>query len=237
MSSSRFLQAGHPPAKPFVTAAIAVSLASLVSGWIGDALLAEFVDKHPLLLMALNPRNRVLALVSNQVDAVSFYVVGFLRLVASDPVNDRLGLWFGDRAIAWVGRRSRTYGPLVDGGADFFRRYSAPLIFLMPNNIICALAGASGVSVRTFLAANISGTIVRLILVRQVSSYFSEPLGGVVDFIGEYRTPILVLSVLAVAWTVFGEFRGDNSEIKTLVHLEDELDEQHDDTADPKESR
>ncbi|MEZ5225962.1 MAG: hypothetical protein R2710_04620 [Acidimicrobiales bacterium] len=27
-----------------------------------------------------------------------------------------------------------------------------------------------------------------------------------------------------MAWTVFGEFRGDNSELKNLVHLEDELD-------------
>ncbi len=225
MSPSRFFTPGHPPAKPIVTAAIVVSVASLVAGWIGDAIWVELIESHPLFLMVLNPRNRYLILVSNEVDAVSYFVVGFLRLVASDPVNYLLGLWFGDKAIAWVGRRSRTYGPLIEDGASFFRRYSAPLIFFMPNNIICALAGASGVRVRTFLLANVAGTITRLILVRQFSSYFEEPIGGVTDFIGRYRTPLLILSVVAVAWTVFGEFRGEESEIKTLAHLEDEMDD------------
>ncbi len=225
VSESRFFRPGHPPAKPFVTVAIAVSIASLIAGWVGDAIWVELVDSYPLLLMALTPRNRYLALVSNEVTTVSYYVVGFLRLVASDPMNYLLGLWFGDRAIAWVGRKSKTYGPLIDDGAVFFRRYAAPLIFLMPNNIICALAGASGVKVRTFMVANITGTIARLVLVRQFSSYFESEIGGITDWIGRYRTPLLIVSVLAVLWTVFGEFRGDNSELKSLVHLEDELDE------------
>ncbi len=225
MSASRYFRPGHPPAKPIVTLAIAISIASLIAGWVGDAIWVELVESHPLILMALTPRNRYLALVSNEVSTISYYVVGFLRLVASDPVNYLLGLWFGDKAIAWVGRKSKTYGPLIDDGAAFFRRYSAPLIFFMPNNIICALAGASGVKARTFLIANIGGTITRLILVRQFSSYFESEIGGVTEWIGRYRTPILVISVLAVLWTVFGEFRGDNSELKNLVHLEDELDE------------
>ncbi|MEZ5377861.1 MAG: hypothetical protein R2733_15245 [Acidimicrobiales bacterium] len=224
MSESRFFRPGHPPAKSIVTVAIAISIASLVAGWVGDAIWVELVEPHPLLLMALTPRNRYLALVSNEVSTLSYYLVGFLRLVASDPVNYLLGLWFGDKAIAWVGRKSKTYGPLIDDGAAFFRRYSAPLIFLMPNNIICALAGASGVKVRTFMVANITGTVARLVLVRQFSSYFESEIGGITEWIGRYRTPLLIVSVLAVAWTVFGEFRGDNSELKNLVHLEDELD-------------
>lgn len=217
--------------------AIAISIASLIAGWVGDAIWVELVDSHPLLLMSLTPRNRYLALVSNEVSTLGYYTVGFLRLVIADPVNYLLGLWFGDKAIAWVGRKSKTYGPLIDDGAAFFRRYSAPLIFLMPNNIICALAGASGVKVRTFMIANISGTITRLILVRQFSSYFESEIGGVTEWIGRYRTPILVISVIAVAWTVFGEFRGDNSELKNLVHLEDELDENDDETAEPTPDR
>lgn len=182
-------------------------------------------DSNPLLLMGLTPRNRYLALVSNDVSTVGYYVVGFFRLVGSDPANYLLGLWFGNRAISWVGRKSKTYGPLIDDGAAFFRRYSAPLIFFMPNNIICALAGASGVKARTFFIANISGTIVRLILVRQFSSYFESEIGGISSWFSQYRTPILIVSVLAVAWTVFGEFRGKDSELQSLVHLEDEMDE------------
>lgn len=195
----------------------------MIAGWIGDALWAELVDRRPLLLMALNPRNRYLALVSNEIDSLRFYLVGTIRLTVADPVNFLLGLWFGERALAWVTRRSRTYGPLVDEGAVYFRRFALPLIFIMPNNIICALAGATGVKVRAFVIANVTGTIARLFLIRQFSSYFAEPIGGVTGFVGRYRTPILIISVLAVAWTIFGEFRGNNSEVRTLVSLDDDL--------------
>ncbi len=216
------LKRGVPPARPIVIIAVAISVASLAAGWIGDALLAEFVDKRPIWLIALNPRNRNLILVTNELDALTYYAVGFARLVASDPVNYLLGFWFGDRMIAWVERRSRTYGPMVRDGEATFRRFSYPLIFAAPNNIVCMLAGATGVKGRTFMALNVSGTIARLVAVRLLGETLESPISGVVDFIGEYRTPILIVSVLLVGWTVFGEFRGDNSELSTLVHLADE---------------
>ncbi len=217
---------GTPPPKPLVIIAIAVSVISLVSGWIGDAFLAGLVDRHPVWLMVLNPRNRNLILVTNEVDAVTYYVVGFLRLVLSDPVNYLLGFWFGERMLGWVERRSRTYGPLVRDGESMFRKFAAPLVFLAPNNIICILAGATGMRVPVFAALNVSGTIVRLIAVRQLGDTLESPISRVVDFIGEYRIPILIVSILAVAWTVFGEFRGDNSELMALRDLAD--DELHD---------
>lgn len=228
-------QRGVPPAKPIVVIAIAISIASLVSGWIGDALLAEFVDKRPVWLIALNPRTRNLVLVTNDVSAATFYLVAFFRLVFSDPVNYLLGFWFGHRMIAWVERRSKTYGPMVRDGEQMFRRFAYPLIFAAPNNIVCMLSGATGVTATTFFALNISGTIARLVAIRALGATFESPISGVVDFIGQYRTPILIISVLAVAWTIFGEFRGDNSEISTLVDLTHDEDDQE--SADPGESR
>ena len=214
------LERGRPPAKGIVRLFIGIAVLSMVAGWIGDLLLAEIVDKRPLLLIALNPRNRNLILAMNELSAFSYYSVGFLRLVASDPVNYLLGFWFGERAIAWTERRSRTYGPLIRDGEGWFRKLAYPLIFLAPNNIICALSGATGVKVRAFMALNIAGTVTRLILVRMVGETLESPIGGVVDFIGKYRTPILILSAVGVAWTVFGEFRGDNSELQALRDLE-----------------
>lgn len=219
MSESALLQRGKPPARPIVIGAVAIALASLVAGWIGQALAPDLVNSRPLLAMALNPRNAILVLVTNQLDAVPYYVVGFCRLVFSDPVNYLLGFWFGDRILAWIKKRSRTYGPFVDSGSEGFRKYSGILIFAMPNNIICALAGASGVKVRTFAALNISGTLVRLFVVRQFGGAFESPIQRVLDFIAQYRLPLLAVSVLAVLWTVFGEFRGDNSEIANLRDL------------------
>ncbi|MCP4226582.1 MAG: hypothetical protein GY773_24855 [Actinomycetia bacterium] len=192
------------------------------SALLGDLFLAGIVDKQPALLIALNARNRNLVLATNQLSAVTFYSIAFVRLVAVDPLYYLLGYWYGDRAIAWTERRSRTYGPLIRDGERMFRKASYPLIFIAPNNIICALSAATGVRLITFIALNLSGTVVRLILVRQLGEVFSSPLSAIVDFIAAYRIPLLILSAIAVAWTIFGEFRGDNSELSTLRHLEDE---------------
>lgn len=229
------LERGIPPARWVVTVCIAISVASMVAGWAGDLLLAGIVDREPLLLIALNPRNRNLILATNQLEALPYFAVGFFRLVASDPINYLLGFWFGDKAISWIERRSRTYGPLIRDGESLFRRASYALIFLFPNNIICALSGATGVKVRTFAALNISGTIVRLALIRRLGERFEAPVGSTVDFIGRYRTPILVLSAVMVAWTIFGEFRGDNSELQALRDLTDEDRAEDEDSAEDED--
>ncbi len=219
MSESALLQRGQPPARPIVIGAVAIALISLVAGWVGQALAPDLVNSRPLLAMTLNPRNAILVLVTNQLEAVEYYTVGFFRLIFSDPVNYLLGFWFGDRILAWVKKRSRTYGQFVDSGSEGFRKYSGILIFAMPNNIICAFAGASGVKLRTFALLNVSGTIARLWVVRQFGGVFESPIEGVLDWIAQYRLPLLVVSVLAVLWTVFGEFRGDNSELSALRDL------------------
>jgi membrane protein DedA with SNARE-associated domain len=202
---------------------------SQVSALAGDLALAEFVDRHPALLVALNPRNRNLALATNQLDGLTYYTVGFLRLVASDPVYYLLGFWYGERALAWVQRRSRTYGPFVEDGERFFRRASYPLIFAAPNNLICALSAATGVRLGTFIALNISGTVARLVVIRQLGYVFQSPLQAIVDFIARYRVPVLIVSAILVAWTIFGEFRGDNSQIRSLAKLTGEADAEAED--------
>lgn len=218
---------------------IGLVLVSQAAAMVGDLALAEFVDRHPALLIALNPRNRNLALATNQLSALTYYSIGFARLVASDPVYYLLGFWYGERALAWVQKRSRTYGPLIEDGERFFRRASYPLIFAAPNNVICALSAATGVRVRTFIVLNLTGTVARLVVVRQLGLAFQSPIQRVIDFIAEYRTPVLIVSALAVAWTIFGEFRGENSGMRGLAHLAadpedpDEADGTEDEGAGP----
>jgi membrane protein DedA with SNARE-associated domain len=216
------LERGKPPAKWIVRIVVALVITSQGLALIGDLFLAGIVDKQPALLIALNPRNRNLALATNQLSAITFYTIGFARLVASDPLYYLLGYWYGDRAIAWTERRSRTYGPLIRDGERMFRKASYPLIFFAPNNIICALSAATGVRLATFIALNLTGTVARLVLVRQLGEVFRSPIDAILGFIADYRIPLLILSAIAVAWTIFGEFRGDNSELDTLRHLDSE---------------
>ncbi len=220
-AAGRFVR-GRPPRKAIVRVVIGLVILSQVSALAADLVVAGIVDKYPALLIALNPRNRNLIFATNQLEALTFYTVGFLRLVASDPLYYLLGFWYGDRAIAWTERRSRTYGPLIRDGEAFFRKASYPLIFAAPNNIICALSAATGVKLRTFIALNISGTVFRLVMVRQVGEVLESPIDRVLDFIAAYRLPLLIVSAIAVAWTVFGEFRGNNSELHMLGSLADD---------------
>ncbi len=219
------LERGKPPRQAVVRLIVGLVIASQALALAGDLALAEFVDKHPAWLIALNPRNRNLALATNQLEATTYYVIGFVRLVISDPLYYLLGFWYGDRALRWVERRSRTYGPFIRDGENFFRKASYPLIFAAPNNVICALSAATGVRLRTFIALNLSGTVVRLILIRQLGEVFESPLESIVDFIARYRTPVLIISAIAVAWTIFSEFRGENSELRTLTDLAHEDDD------------
>lgn len=206
-------------ARPVRWLLVGMVAAGVTAGYAGDILLADWVDEHPLWLIALNPRNRNLVLATAEIESFwPFFVVGFLRLLSTDPAGYVLGWFYGDRAIDWIERRSRTYGPMVRDGQAWFRQWSLPVILVMPNLFICMLAGATRVRPRWFVAANVIGTIARLIVVWQVGEVFSSPVEGIVDFIGRYRTPIIVLSVLAVLWTIFGEFRG-NGEVTALREI------------------
>lgn len=199
---------------------IGLALVNIVAGWVGDLLLSVIVKDNPLVLIALSPRDRNLALASPDLEFLPYFAVGFLRLVFFDPWSYLLGFWYGDRALAWIKRRSRTYGPLMDDAQGGFKRYAAPLIILFPNNIICMLAGASGIGVGMFVVLNAFGTATRLLILRQFGNIFGGQISSVVDWIDEYRIPVLIVSALAIGWTVFGEFRGDNSEVKALIDLE-----------------
>lgn len=85
----------------------------IVVSIIGDSISPSLKDSHPLLLMAMNARNRILLLVVNKVGAVEYYVVGTLRLLLSDPLFYLLGWFYGHRAIEWAEHRSSSAATLI----------------------------------------------------------------------------------------------------------------------------
>jgi len=214
------LERGKPPSKWIARMVIGLALINVAAGWIGDLFLSFLVEENDLALIALSPRDRNLALASINLDFIPFFVVGFVRLVFFDPWSYLLGFWYGDRALAWMKRRSRTYGPLMDDATGGFRRYAAPLIILFPNNVICMMAGASGIGVGMFIALNAFGTAARLLLIRQFGNIFSSQLSSATGWITEYRIPIFIVSAILIGWTIKKEFSGDDSEVKALIDLE-----------------
>jgi membrane protein DedA with SNARE-associated domain len=202
-------------------------IALVILNTVGDALAVRLVNHHPLLLIAMNARNRNLVLVTNHLDWVSYYVVGTLRLLVSDPLFFLIGYWYGDRAMEWMETRTRTFGKTLRQWEGWYSKAAYPLVFLAPNNPICLFAGASGMSVPGFFAVNLSGTIARLYAIRWLGEAFDRPIQSVLDFISRYQTPLLIGTVaLAVVYGV-AELRTGRTGLHELEEMidEEEVDE------------
>ena len=232
----------HPPARRRpsrrAVALVGLPLAVLVVvSYVGDALAPSLVDTHPALLIALNARNRNLVLASNYIDARTFYGIGFFRLLLSDPLFFLLGYWYGDAAVRWMERRTKTWGQILRQFEQWFSKAAYPIVFIAPNNIFCLFAGASGMPVAAFLALNISGTIFRLWLVRTFGEALESPIDSLVGWIGDNRGILLVISTSLVLLSIALEVRRGESEVTALAHLDDELErEVADDEAAPAAS-
>jgi membrane protein DedA with SNARE-associated domain len=228
------------PSRRAVTLVSIPLVAMVIMGYIGDAAAPTLVDSHPAWLIALNARNRNLALVTNYLDAWTYYSVGIVRLLASDPLFFLLGYWYGDAAVTWMERRTRTWGQTLRQAEGWFAKAAYPIVFIAPNNYICLFAGAAGMPLRAFFAVNLAGTVFRLWLIRRVGEAFESPIDDVVGWIGDYRLPLLVVSVVLVLVSIAMEAKRGETDVTALAHLDDELedidDELHDgdddDTAD-----
>lgn len=223
---------GRPrPSRRTAVALITPIIVLVIFSYIGDALTTTWADQHPLPLLMLNARNRVVLLVTNRLDPLPYYLVGTLRLLISDPLFFLLGMFYGDSAIAWVQRKSKTFGEYVRIYERGFQKAAYPLVFVAPNNFICLFAGAAGMPLVAFVVLNVTGTVARLYLLRVAGDVFSSPINSVLGFFADYRLPLLALSVVSVLAIVVIDQRRGTGEIAELLELEDQLDdrpERHD---------
>ncbi len=218
-------QARKPPSRMRLTLVAVPIIGLIVLSNVGDALAPELVNSHPLQLLAMNARNRNLILVTNQLDAASYYIVGTLRLLLADPLFFLLGHWYGDTAIQWMERRTKSFGRQLRSMEGWFAKAAYPVVFIAPNQYICLFAGAAGMSVAGFFIANITGTVVRLYLIRRLGETFEAPIDDVLGFIQDYRTPLLILSVAFFALVTVNELRREKTGLEELDELIESGDE------------
>src|SRR5205823_9672696 len=84
-----------------------------------------------------------------------------------------------------------------------FRRFSALMVFLFPGALVCVLAGASRMRVRTFFVLNLAGTVAVVLLLRAFAHTVQGPIEAVQRFNDrnvKWLTAVLVVSV--VAWVL-----------------------------------
>lgn len=217
---------GSGPSRTKLTLTIVPIIGLIICSNVGDALTTTWAEEHPLALIALNSRSRILVLTTNQLDPVPYYLVAGIRLLLSDPLFFLLGVWYGDSAIRWIERKSPTYGELVRRAEKGFGTAAYPLVLVMPNQWICLLAGAAGMSVPIFFALNIVGTGARLYLIRRLGETFEAPIDDLLGFFRDYRLELFVASVALVALFALSEARKGKGDIGAVRDLERELDEE-----------
>lgn len=203
----------------------------IVMNNLGTALTTEWAERHPLALIALNSQNRTLILTTNQLDAWSYYLVASIRLLVADPFFFLIGHWYGDTALTWLERRTKTFGQAIRQWEGVFSKAAYPLIFIAPNNPLCLLAGASGMSVGGFFATNLAGTLTRLYLIRRVGEAFEEPLDDVLAFIRDHRMPLLFASIALAVLFLLSELRSGG---KGLAELEELAEQEADQEQEPE---
>jgi membrane protein DedA with SNARE-associated domain len=195
---------------------------------VGNALAPKLVDTHPLWLIGMNSSNRNLILATNQLDAASYYVVATLRLLVADPLFFLIGYWYGDTALTWMEQRTKSFGQTMRQIEGWFSKAAYPLVFIAPNQYICLFAGAAGMPVGAFFVTNIAGTVMRLYLIRWLGEAFERPIDSVLGFIQDYRTPLLIASIVLFAFTMVNELRKGGEGFEELA---DAIEPEEDDTA------
>lgn len=196
----------------------------VVLSYVGDVVGPSLIVEHPLWQIFLNPRNRWLLLASPQVDAVPFFVVGFVRLVLTDPIAYLLGWQYGDAALAWVEKKMGDENGFVRRVERWFGKVAPLVILIAPSFNWCVLAGATRMKVRLFVALNVVGTAGRLVLFRVAGDAFRDELEDVLGFVQRYQWWLVGLSFLVVAFQL--RRRGDGVETPEEMAAEIEAEEE-----------
>jgi membrane protein DedA with SNARE-associated domain len=197
-----------------------------VLAYIGDAFWASLDDEHPLWLISLNTRKRYLALVVPHTSVWSFFLVGTLRQVVSDPLYYALGRWYGDAGVRWLERKLGDGGSLIRFMERGFAKASWPMVALFPNALICMLAGASGMPAWLFILLNVGGTIASMVALRFLGVAFESPLRAVSEFVNDYRWWIIAFSVAMVALNVIAQRRRGGGELESVAEMERKLEDE-----------
>ena len=166
-------------------------------GIIATAFTPALASRHPLLLIALDARNRFLVL-AREVDLVPFVLVAVLRRSFSDPLFYLLGRFYGKSALRWLEKKGGG-GQLVVLTEKFFSRAAYPMVFFFPGAIVCALAGQTGMAPVGFLITNLAGTLTAVLAVRVFSDAISSPVEGLLDF---FDRNIVVTTTVTVCLVV-----------------------------------
>jgi hypothetical protein len=173
-------------------------VAFTIALYVGNALAPTLIKDAPVLLLVLAPKIRWLLLISNEVDALTFFLVPLARATAVLTVYFLLGHWYGDRSLRWLEQRTGNALRPVLWVERNFHRARVPVTFLFPGNVSALLAGSDGMPVALFFVVALASIALRLWAVRALAEILRGPILEIVQWIGDNQLWLTVVSVAVV---------------------------------------
>lgn len=144
------------------TARLAVGLVGtlVVTGLLGTVFAPVLLLRAPVLLVALAPDARHVALAVANTDPVLIFGVTVMRRWLFSIGMFGLGARYGDGTVSWLEQRSPRWGGLVRLLERWVGRFEALLAIALPTATVCVLVGASHVRFVRFAFAVLLGHVL-----------------------------------------------------------------------------
>ncbi|MFM1752477.1 MAG: hypothetical protein RL119_1439 [Actinomycetota bacterium] len=163
------------------------------AGTIGSNIGPALVNERPALVLALASRNRNLFGSVPFIDPVTYWLIGFSRILLAAVVLFYLGRWYGERAIGWTERQVGDLPPIYRWFEKGVSKAGWLLFIAMPgSNLVCLMAGHQRVPARRFIPLIMVGIALKLAALWAGGQAFEDQIRSFLNWIEDYQWYIVI---------------------------------------------
>jgi membrane protein DedA with SNARE-associated domain len=170
---------------------------------VGRAFSLYLINHGPLLLVAMSPMGSHVLLAAAVANPVALLAVTTARRLLFYGATFFLGRALGPNAVLWIEGRSRHFARFVRWIERWFALAPRLVVLVAAGPTVSALAGMSGMRLRTYLSLATLGLVVRLWIWIQFAEILRGPIEQLLEWIDEYWVPgtfVLVTVIGATQW-------------------------------------
>lgn len=159
---------------------------------------------HPLLLAAVDPTDKAVIL-ALRVSLVALFPLAVLRRLLGQALYFVIGRRLGPEAKSWL--QAHGAGGVLARVERVLGRWSYPIVFLAPRDVVCLLAGDMGMGWAPFLLIAGLRDCAAVLLLRELSQAFAKQVNSVLGFLSTYALPATLVAVALVGLQVMAQRR------------------------------
>ena len=154
---------------------------------------------HPLLLAAVDPTDKAVIL-ALKVSLAALFPLAVIRRLFGQALYFLIGRRLGPEAKSWL--HAHGAGGVLARLERALGRWSYPIVFLAPRDVVCLLAGDMGMGWAPFLLIAGLRDCAAVLLLRELSQAFAKQVNAVLGFLNTYALPATLVAVALVSLQV-----------------------------------